>query len=329
MPRWILKAILQGAFSQLPAPQRWNRFFQQRVTRSLALTDEFFQMKWRVSQRHVEAYRQHRRAGSPAELPVAIELGTGWYPIAAIGLVLNGVGKVVSVDIQDLLHRDRVIAALERCDALLDRGAIEPLLPEQRGRLRDALARASGRDAREILALLGIESVVADARKIPLTSGGVDLFVSNNTLEHIPREVIADIFREFGRLAAPGAVMSHHIDLSDHYANFDRSVSVFNFLKYSARTWRWFNSSLHYQNRLRVNDFRDLHAAGGWEVVREESTRGDPGVLRALRLAPYFAGYREEDLLVHRTWMVSMCPRSPVRNEPLMHGLAESSGSSK
>ena len=56
--------------------------------------------------------------------------------------------------------------------------------------------------------------------------------------------------------------MSFRIDLADHYSYFDKSSSRYHFLRYDDRRWRWANSPLQYQNRLR-SDYRRLVEGAG------------------------------------------------------------------
>jgi hypothetical protein len=118
--------------------------------------------------------------------------------------------------------------------------------------------------------------------------------------------VLRDILRQFRRIAAPGAVMSHWIDLSDHYSHFDPSIGAYNFLAFPAPTWAWLNNDLHYQSRLRAPEYRQLHEEAGWRVVAEDRQSGAPEALREVRLAREFRQFAEADLLVHEMWMVSV-----------------------
>jgi hypothetical protein len=300
MPPWKLKAAVQGVLSLLPEPQRWNRLLQTYVTRSLDLTETYFLEKWQQAARHVEhAGRRGGIAGARV-----MELGTGWFPIVPVGLALSGAASVVSVDLQDLLRQDTVLATLRMYRDLHAGGRLA--LPADAGSRLEALcAAAERREARAVLAELGVTSLVADARAIDRPAGGVDLFVSNNVFEHIPRQVLVDILREYRRLAAAGALMSHYIDLADHYAGFDRSISVYNFLRYSEQRWRLYNNQLQYQNRLRASDFRAMHREAGWRVIAEDATREPAEVLRAIPLADEFRRYDEDDLLVYKVWMLA------------------------
>lgn len=301
MSRWILKAFVQGALAQLPSAQRYNRLFQRYVTYSLDLSDAQVLAKWQHLSGHLEAYRRLGGQGAP----VTLELGTGWFPIVPVGLALQGVARIFTVDRESLIGREALSATLLRYAELARRGEIVFSDSGASARLRDLATRAENEAVETVLGALGIQPIIGDARALNLASESVDLLCSNNTLEHIPEDAIGDILREFRRLAAPGAVMSHHIDLSDHYAHGDRSITVYNFLKYSDRVWPLFNNQLQYQNRLRLSDYRRLHEEGGWRIV-DEQTKGEPlEVLRQVRVAARFRGYTEADLAVHNAWITS------------------------
>ena len=127
--------------------------------------------------------------------------------------------------------------------------------------------------------------------------------MSNNVLEHIPEERIRGIFRESRRLAAPCAVMSHFIDMTDHYAHFDSSIGMYNFLKYRSWVWRFANNSLQYQDRLRMSENAKLFEESGWEIAIQEQTRGRVEELPHGELAPEFRHYDVDDLLTKNAWI--------------------------
>lgn len=303
----MLKAAVQGSLSLLPRPQRWNHLLQRHVTRSLELGDAKWLAKWSQGQRHVEHVRRYvpERAGDF----VALELGTGWFPIIPVGLALAGASAVYTVDMHDLTDRERTIQTLERFAAMIESGQLAFADSHASTRVRELLGRASEMSGHQLLAALGIRPIIGDARALELPSASLDLICSNNTLEHIPADVIASMFTEFRRLLRRPGVMSHFIDMADHYALFDRKITRYNFLRYPEPVWRLFNNSLHYQNRLRLPDFRALHEQGGFEVLEEENRREPLERLRSVPLASRFAGYDEDDLAVYDSWMISR-PRS-------------------
>jgi hypothetical protein len=298
MASWVLKAAMQGMASLLPGAEQVNRLFQRYVSGTLALDETLLLTKFGRCRRHLENYAAH----AVARVPVSVlEIGTGWLPVVPVGFALCGAEPVWSVDIVSHLEREQVLEVLR---AYVDcRGGLEGIVPERLARLEAALASPAA-SAEELLAQVGVTSVVADVRSLDV-GRDIDLVVSNNTLEHIPYEVLYEIFTRFADLVAEGGVMSHWIDMSDHYMNFDPSIGPYNFLKFPDFVWRLFNNKHQYQNRLRLPDFRYLHKATGFTIVDEQNTQGRLEDLQRVTLAREFRRYRPDDLLVYETWMVS------------------------
>ena len=64
--------------------------------------------------------------------------------------------------------------------------------------------------------------------------------------------------------------MSHFIDMSDHFAHLDKSISAYNFLKFSKTQWKLIDNSIQPQNRLRICDYTTLLKNAQFKVVFEE-----------------------------------------------------------
>jgi hypothetical protein len=328
MPPWYLKAAAQDILSLLPRSYRWNAILQGRITESPALSDELLRRKLVHLARHVDAYM---RLGEPARFPfTALELGTGRYPIVPVGLFLCGAEKVVTVDIHPLLNAERTRATLRAYLAKAERCELEAILPRldatRLAQLDSALSLHS-LSASEILLSLGIVARLGDIRSTGLESDSIDLIVSNNTLEHVPANVLSGAFAEFRRLLRAGGIMSHGIDLSDHFSHFDPTISPYNFLRFSTRLWRLFNSGLAYQNRLRYSDYRALHESSGFEVV--DSLARAPRaaelikLLVSVTLADEFVRYSADDLAITTAWFASRPLPSTQRRLGLSAGLRE------
>jgi hypothetical protein len=76
------------------------------------------------------------------------------------------------------------------------------------------------------------------------------------TLEHIPENVIIDIFKEASRILKKGSICVHFIDLSDHFQHQDGTISSINFLKYSNAHWEKIaGNEFAYCNRLRALEY--------------------------------------------------------------------------
>jgi hypothetical protein len=212
---------------------------------------------------------------------------------------------VYCVDVVSHLDREQVRQALR--DVLLHVDRLPGVLPERVAAVERAVGDREG-SVDALLATAGVTNIVADVRTLALDKP-VDMIVSNNTLEHIPRDVIEGMFAHFHHLLAHGGVMSHWIDMADHYMNFDPSIGPYNFLKFSEPVWRLFNNRHQYQNRMRVSDYRAVHTSNGWSIVEEINTAGRPEELQPIRVAPEFRRYLEADLLVYESWMVARSSR--------------------
>ncbi len=308
MPPWQIKSAIQGCVSLLPFGEHLNRFFQLYVSQTLQDDYQFFYTKWWRCLRHLTHYQKH--CPQPKGGFTALELGTGWFPMVPVGLFLCGAKRVWTIDITPRLSPARVIKTLEVYRDLADQGHLEGVSPRALHRLQRVLNNVQGHPRRQfverILAALNITPLIKDARRTGFSKRSIDLIVSNNTLEHVHPKLLPDIFKEFKRIASPAGIMSHFIDMGDMYANFDKSITPFNYLRFSDRVWPIFNSKFNYVNRLRITDFRDLHQKAGWQLLQEDNKKGSPEELTGIPLADRFRRYDLDDLLVYESWIVSV-----------------------
>ena len=223
------------------------------------------------------------------------EFGAGWNltsPILFYGL---GINSQTLVDIEAHMRFELVNHTLDQYSRL--RGELEALgetslRPAESGTV-DSMAQLEERFGILYLA-------PSDARATGLPAESFDFCSSTYTLEHIPRADIAAIMLETRRLLRPGGIVSSYVDMQDHYSWFDPSISVYNFLKFSDRTWGFLNSPLHFQNRLRARDYRELCEGAGLEILSEDVNPPDPerlSQLHALEIAPRIrAAYTDDEL---------------------------------
>jgi len=306
---WILKALIQRILSLTPYQHFCNRFLQQHATRSLRLDQRVMETKLAQCKKHLDNYLAN--GGMGGRRFAALELGAGWHPIVPVGLSLCGASPMWTVDRQALLRREAVREVLAWFCELQEQGTLSGLLPgaevKRLSNLRRVLSHADTQTPKQLLEAAGVTFLVCDASNTGLPSASIDLFVSNNTLEHIRGENLAGILAEFRRLGRPQAMMSHLIDMRDHYADFDPSITVYNFLKFSSRWWFLFNNPLHFQNRLRVSDYHRIHERAGWAIQGEESVEGPLSDFRKIQPTKDFKDYSERDLLIVESWLVSSC----------------------
>lgn len=300
MRKWMLKAVVQKALSFLPVKHRLNYLFQKYITKGVRLSDVYFEDRLAHALRHLEAYRQHKGDLRGATV---FELGTGWYPVVPVAFFLSGAGRVQSVDISPLTDREKMLATLRRYQAA--RNQELPGLPERWAVLERILEAPANYSREALFETLHFEYLVTDARRLPLPDGSVDLITSNNTFEHIYPEVLQGILQEFKRIAKPNALMSHFVDMSDHFAHLDDGISIYHFLRFSDRTWQWIDNSIQPQNRWRITHYRALYRRLGIPITEEHNRPGDPEALRREPLAPAFAALPEEELAVSHSYLIS------------------------
>ena len=307
---WRYKALLQLAFSNLPYGERLNYVFQRYITRSLPNSDAKFASIVTSAEEHIDVCRNY--LGSQLVEATFYEFGVGWDMLIPLTFYSFGVDRQVLVDIRPLLRPKLVNDTVEKFQRLdLD---VELL------RKPDKYINGGHRSLQTSLKeYYAIEyRAPCDAGQTGLEKSSIDAITSTNTLEHIPPGDIKAILRECHRLLRDEGLMSFRIDYQDHYSYFDRSISAYNFLRYSDRTWALFSPALHYQNRLRHRDYLELFEAAGFEVVEERRTNGTVADLETIERIPLdkrFLEYSPQDLAI-RGALVVLRKRYPANSLP-------------
>jgi len=310
MASWLLKAFAQRSIAALPNPHFWNELLQERVMHSLKLTDERFDRSLSNCRNHLEQFRRYSATGRGSFS--AFELGTGWFPVVPIGLFLSGAREVWTWDIAPLLSFKRLKLTMGRF-LEFDRGqrlqACLPIVPERVAMLRELMMLFESPERLEpgqLLERIGIHYRVGNASRSGLAPETVDLIISDVVLEFFSPDELHEILREFRRIAASAAVMSHSIDLSDQYASFDTNITKLNFLRYTNWLWRLLNNPIIPLSRLRISDYRRAFSDSHFQIVDESSVRGDPAELARIPVAARFRDYSVDDLLVLYTQLTAV-----------------------
>jgi SAM-dependent methyltransferase len=297
---WRYKAALQYAFSSLPKGEDLNYIFQKHVTRTLSDEPVGFESVMNNARYHTSAVQRHLRV--QVSQAVFYEFGAGSLLGIPLALFCSGIDHQILVDIRRLVKPRLVNIIVKK---------LQNLGPEAGMQRKPSEWSGSGGFPEFTMWLrtyFGIEyRAPSDARKTELEPGSVDAITSTNTLEHIPPHDIQAILIECRRILRDHGVMSFRIDYSDHYKSFDRSISAYNFLRYSDRQWRLFNPPLHYQNRLRHRDYVDLFKRTGFEIVEEmpgSVSEPDLGLVSRMPLASRFREYSVADLAVQNSFFL-------------------------
>lgn len=122
-----------------------------------------------------------------------------------------------------------------------------------------------------------------------------DMVMSTSVLEHVPVEQLLPLLTDCRRILKSDGLCSFLVDYQDHWAGFDKSITVHNYMRYSRRAWALFNPALQFQNRLRHSDYEAAFREAGLRPVSVAPRRGE---LPTIQLAKEFQHYGEDDLRI-------------------------------
>jgi hypothetical protein len=290
--KWILKALLQRGLSALPDPNKWNYFFQRKVSKTLPVSDEVFFERFQYAYERLAIFQEY--GTKPIEQLRCFEFGAGWDLAGPIAYFSMGINHQLLVDIRPGVRLELINDQLDKLARHI------PELERVYGRSLRRPAVTTINSISELKQHFGIEyRAPADARSTGLPDNSIDFISTNSTLEHIPEEDVQKILIECHRIITEEGLMVHFVDMKDHYAYFDSSVSVYNFLSLGTFAWFIINSDLQYQNRLRISDYRKMFERARFGIVKEMITWPEAtelAALRSLKLLPQFQRYSESDL---------------------------------
>jgi SAM-dependent methyltransferase len=304
--KWILKAVVQKTISFFPNRERLNLFFQKRVTKGVFLNDEHFGYKAEAAFDHIKHFKQF---GKPHEEALVLELGTGWYPIVPTFFYLTGTGQTSSIDISDWLRKEGQLITFRKIMEWRKTGKLdhfnELIKPDRWNKLQQIIENHESYTKDEINSIIGLKALIHDARNTPFDNEQFDFICSNNTFEHVHEHVLLDILKEFKRVLKRGGVMSHFIDMSDHFAHFDKSISIYNFLRYSKKKWALIDNNIQPQNRMRLQHYLDMYASLGIHIVHEQNRPGDLDLLKKEPIHKDYSHLSLEQLAISHSYVVS------------------------
>jgi len=316
--KWILKAIVQKTISYLPLSNKINYFFQKYVTKGVLLSDEYYFSRLKLAKAHIEAYFENAQA-----IPKScLELGTGWYPIVPISFFLVGVEKIYSVDISFLTSKDRIKTTIEKFIETRNSGILKNYIAVEEIKWRVLVSILENYETltlENILNQLQLTYLIEDARALSLPDNSIDLVNSNNTFEHIYPEILIPILKDFKRVLKKGnGVQSHFIDMTDHFAHFDKTINIYNFLKFSPAQWNLIDNNVQPQNRMRIDDYKKIYADLNISIDSENFREGRSEELKTIHLSePFKSKLLEINAISHCHFISHSFSSNNVANLPM------------
>jgi len=307
LKKWMLKAIVQKTISYLPYKTKINYFFQRYITKGVLLTDDYFELKIIHAKEHLDFFNHYM--GNNTNDKTTLELGSGWYPIVPVTMFLSGFETIISLDIASWMNKKTILQTLEMFVEWSKTGKLEEYFPniqeERWMQLQEILRLQNDLDQEQICRLLRLKLMVKDARNTELPDASIDFIMSNNTFEHIYPGILKDIVKEFKRIVASDGLMSHFIDLTDHFAHFDNSVTIYNFLKFSRKQWATIDNSIQPMNRLRWKDYIKMYQDLDIPFIEEKVRIGDLETLATVDIHSEYAEYSPKELAISHGYFIT------------------------
>ena len=239
-----IKCFLQTVFSNIPKGEIVNYWFQKYVTKSFPISDQAFQIKLNNNIKHFENFKKYVNK-NPKDSSY-YEFGAGWDLASPIFFSSCCFKELYVIDIRKLINSELI------------QHTVSKIFPAAK------LTYATEKTLQDLRIHY---NAPMDARNTSYQDQSMDLIISTATLEHIPRNDILAILKESHRLLKPNGIFSSVIDYKDHWSYFDKSITPYNYLKYSKVEWEKYNPSLHYQNRLRHRDYLSMFEQAGFEIL--------------------------------------------------------------
>ena len=296
--KWTTKAKLQKAIATLPLP------LARTCYRSIQWLYHLYCP--RSPKEHIESVLTLADAIQMygcLQGATIVEIGTGQRMNLPIIFWLLGADRITSVDLHRNIMPVRVRSHINWYRS--HRAWLAEVLPVRAGHRLDELlalnAKSPKKLVKQIMDLCNISYLApADACDLDLPDQQFDLHCSNNCLEHFPPKSLHRMLETAKRLLKPGGLCVHQIDLADHFASSDPTISTVNFLKFDKETYGRYSSALMYLNRLRVSDYRRIFEHCGFDILAVD-TSVDICALNlidrgALEVAEQFRGMEATDL---------------------------------
>lgn len=299
---WQYKAILQFIFSQIPFGENMNYFCQRFITKSLPINDQLFIKNVQLAKKHLVLIEKYIKR--ELEKTTFFEFGAGWDLVIPLSYYLLGVKHQILIDIRHLLRQKLVNYSINKFRYIakeLELNKLPNHVLNRNFNFLTSLKKYYGIDYR----------APCDARSTGFSDSSIDVITSTNTLEHISKKDIQSILIECHRILKDDGLMSIIIDYQDHYAYFDNTITVYNFLKYSDKTWRFLSPTLHYQNRMRHRDYIDIFRAVNFRIISchcRYGTKVDHDTIKYLSINKRFNNYSFEELSV-RSAHILLCKK--------------------
>ena len=281
---WQTKSKMFSIINKVPYSTSVHHFFQTRVLKSFPRSDNNYEQMLVASSKINELFQQN--CSLPSASARFIEIGAGRDLITPICLRALGVKEVCAIDIEELAKLKYINHAASFVSKSL--GVSIPVFK-------------SFNDLEDY----GITYIPnLKLQELDSATEKFDCLYSSDTLEHIEVKDLEEIHKSAQSLLNQEGALIHFIDVSDHYARSDPTITRFNFLKFTDTEWKKYNHSNHFCNRLRPNEYKDIFTKTDWVISSYDVDVEPDRILNIDSLAPPFREMDPDDLWALRLKVV-------------------------
>lgn len=187
----------------------------------------------------------------------ALEIGTGYSLISSVVLSLIGFDKIITVDVTKDISFSTFKKQIKHIESteILERITASSVFSKKE--IIEKLKLIKHKKSLESLFdLLNITYLASyDFEDIEKHKTEFDYITSQVVLEHVTPNFLTELFKNTKKWLTKKGICVHTINFIDHFSNpgffQDKTISEFNFLKYSDQHWKfWAGNSIAYTNRL-------------------------------------------------------------------------------
>jgi SAM-dependent methyltransferase len=292
------KCALQWIFSYLPYPSEWNYFAQRYLSRKFPASDLGMNTKYERAVGILEKFKKYSE--KPLSEAVFFEFGAGWDLYLPMILSTFGVGKIYSTDLTPLSKQFILNDSFRHVKRLAGKNQTVP----------SSVPLFTKKNFRTILQkYFRIEyEAPVDARNINRPDNSIDLIFTNSVIQNIPPFILTDIVKDCYRILSSGGLVSFRQSYADQWSYVDKSISRYNYLRYSEKEWKKYCPPLQYQNRLRHKDYVKMYTDAGFEIIEENlelPNKLEQEILKQLPISKEFLDkYTMDELIINGSWCI-------------------------
>jgi SAM-dependent methyltransferase len=282
----------------LPYPNEWNYLAQKYLSRKFPASESSMNLKYERAIGILEKFKKH--SDKPLSESVFFEFGAGWDLFLPMILSLFDIGKIYCTDLTPLSKPGILNDSFQHVKRLVGKNQTIP----------ESIPLFTSKNFRTVLCeyfRIDYQAPI-DARHVNYLDNSIDCIYTNSVIQNIPSVILDDIVKECHRILKQDGIVSFRQSYADQWSYIDKSISRYNYLRYSEKEWKKYCPPLQYQNRLRHKDYLKIYHDAGFEVIEQEletPNEQEQEILKQLPISKEFLDkYTMNELMINGSWCI-------------------------